>query len=83
LKTVSVVLDDHLRAFVDAQVQTSRYWSAQDVILTGLHLLEAHIDKISALQDALIEGEQSGEPREFDKEEFLKMLHAKHRKGTQ
>ena len=35
-----------------------------------MRLLEEHETKVKALQDALIAGEQSGEPQPFDFEEF-------------
>jgi antitoxin ParD1/3/4 len=35
-----------------------------------LRLLEEHESKVKALQDALIEGEQSGKPQPFDFDEF-------------
>jgi hypothetical protein len=38
--------------------------------LTPLRLLEEHEAKVKALQDALIAGEQSGEPRPFDFDSF-------------
>ena len=39
-------------------------------IRAGLRLLEEHEAKVKALQDALIAGEQSGEPRPFDFDSF-------------
>lgn len=53
------------------QVQSGRYGSAGDVVWAGLRLLEAHETRVKkALQDALIAGEQSGDPPPFDFEEF-------------
>jgi antitoxin ParD1/3/4 len=43
-----------------------------------LRLLEEQETKVRALQDALIAGEQSGEPRPFDSEAFLERMHAKY-----
>ena len=61
---------DHFKAFIDAQVRSGRYGSASDVVRAWLRLLEQHESKVSALRDALIRGEQSGEPRLFDFEGF-------------
>ncbi|WP_256469751.1 type II toxin-antitoxin system ParD family antitoxin [Pleomorphomonas sp. NRK KF1] len=44
--------------------------SASDVVRAGLRLLEEHEAKVKALQDALIAGEDSGEPQPFDFEAF-------------
>jgi antitoxin ParD1/3/4 len=69
-KNTSMSLGDHFAGFIDTQVQSGRYGSASDVVRAGLRLLEEHETKVKALQDALIAGEQSGEPRPFDFEEF-------------
>jgi len=77
-RNTSVALGDHFAGFVDSQVQTGRYGSASDVVRAGLRLLEEHEARVKALQNALIEGEKSGEPRPFDGEAYLKKLHTKH-----
>ncbi len=69
-KNTSMSLGDHFASFIDTQVQNGRYGSASDVVRAGLRLLEEHETKVKALQDALIAGEQSGEPQSFDFEEF-------------
>jgi antitoxin ParD1/3/4 len=69
-KNTSMSLGDHFASFIDTQVQAGRYGSASDVVRAGLRLLEEHESKVKALQDALIEGEQSGKPQPFDFDEF-------------
>lgn len=69
-KNTSMSLGDHFASFIDAQVQAGRYGSASDVVRAGLRLLEEHEAKIKALQNALIEGEQSGGPQPFDFDAF-------------
>ena len=69
-KNTSMSLGDHFASFIDAQVQAGRYGSASDVVRAGLRLLEEHEARVRALQDALIEGEQSGEPQPFDFDAF-------------
>lgn len=69
-KNTSMSLGDHFASFIDTQVQAGRYGSASDVVRAGLRLLEEHEGKVKALQEALIEGEQSGRPQPFDFDEF-------------
>lgn len=69
-KNTSVSLGDHFANFIDAQVQTGRYGSASDVVRAGLRLLEEHDARVRALQNALIQGERSGEPAPFDFDSF-------------
>jgi antitoxin ParD1/3/4 len=45
-------------------------------VRAGLRLLEEHETKVKALQDALIEGEQSGIAEDFDSETFLQEIKA-------
>ncbi len=77
-RNTSVALGEHFVSFIDAQVQGGRYGSASDVIRAGLRLLEEHETKVKALQDALNDGLQSGEPRAFDSDSFLSRMRAKH-----
>jgi antitoxin ParD1/3/4 len=77
-RNTSVSLGDHFASFIDTQVQAGRYGSASDVVRAGLRLLEEHEVRVKALQDALIAGEASGEPKPFDNEAFLKRMHATH-----
>jgi antitoxin ParD1/3/4 len=77
-RNTSVSLSEHFVDFIDDQVETGRYNSASDVVRAGLRLLEEHEAKVKALQDALREGEESGEPREFDGEAFLNKMNEKY-----
>lgn len=44
----------------------------------GLRLLEEHDLKLKALQEALIAGEDSGQPGRLDSEAFLARMRARH-----
>jgi antitoxin ParD1/3/4 len=69
-KNTSMSLGDHFAGFIETQVSNGRYSSASDVVRAGLRLLEEHETRVQALKDALIAGENSGEPRAFDREAF-------------
>jgi len=69
-KDTSMSLGDHFAGFIDMQVRSGRYGSANDVVRAGLRLLEERETRVKALQDALTAGERSGPPRPFDFEAF-------------
>lgn len=69
-RNTSVTIGDHFAEFIATQVSTGRYGSTSDVVRAGLRMLEDHEAKVRALEQALIEGEESGEPQPFDFDEF-------------
>ncbi|MGD9738615.1 MAG: type II toxin-antitoxin system ParD family antitoxin [Bauldia sp.] len=77
-RNTSVSLGEHFAAFIDEQVESGRYNSASDVVRAGLRLLEEREARVSALREALIEGEESGPPAPFDNAAFLKRMRDKH-----
>ncbi len=77
-KNTSVALGDHFENFIGERVAQGRYGSASEVVRAGLRLLEEHEAKLEALRAALIEGEESGIPEEFDNDAFLKEMRARH-----
>ncbi|WP_299794007.1 type II toxin-antitoxin system ParD family antitoxin [uncultured Marivita sp.] len=77
-QNTSISLSEHFTGFIAEQVRTGRYGSASDVVRAGLRLLEEHEARVKALQEALIDGEQSGAPQPFDADAFLKRMHARH-----
>jgi len=77
-KNTSISLGDHFNGFIHRQLEQGRYGSASEVVRAGLRLLEEHEAKVKALQEALIEGEESGPPAPFDSEAFLKRMREKH-----
>lgn len=80
-RNTSMSLGDHFASFIDSQVRSGRYGSASDVVRAGLRLLEEHEAKVKALQEALIAGEQSGEPQPFDFEAFKARKRVKYSKA--
>lgn len=77
---LSLALDDQSADLIDRLMATGHYHSAGDVVRAGLRLLEEHEAKVTALQEALIAGEESGPPVPFDNAAFLQRMREKHGK---
>ena len=69
-KTTSINIGDHFEEFIASQVQRGRYGSASEVIRASLRLLEQEEQKIEALRQALIDGENSGTSVPLDKDKI-------------
>ena len=80
-RNTSVYLGEHFAGFIDKQVQTGRYGTVSDVVRAGLRLLEDHEIKVRALEAALLEGENSGEPAPFDFDAFKVRKRAEYERG--
>ncbi len=66
-KATSVILGDHFEAFVAERVASGRYGSASEVLRAALRVLEDQEAREQALVQAIIEGENSGDPQPFDR----------------
>ena len=70
-KNTSITIGDELNDFVAGQIESGRYGSASEVVRAGLRLLEEHDTRLRALRAALLHGEESGTPTEFDFDAFI------------
>lgn len=70
-QNTSISLDQHFIDFLARQVDSGRYRSASEVVRAGLRLLEDHETTFAALRNALVAGEESGGPEEFDFDAFI------------
>jgi len=71
-KNTSIVLGEHFDSFISTQVKDGRYGSASEVVRQGLRLLEEHEQKVEALRQALIDGENSGDAGSLDMHEIIR-----------
>jgi antitoxin ParD1/3/4 len=69
-KNTSISLGDHLEGFISRQIESGRYGSTSEVIRASLRLLEEHEQRLGALRQALIDGENSGDAGELDMNEI-------------
>lgn len=70
-KSVQITLAEPFGSFIDSQIESGRFGSAQEVVEAALSLLEEEHAQIQRLREALLEGENSGEGRYIEKTEFL------------
>ncbi len=61
--TTSINLGDHFTDFLGQLTDSGRYGSTSEAVRAALRLLEQEEAKIRALQNALTEGEDSGESK--------------------
>jgi antitoxin ParD1/3/4 len=76
-KNTSISLGDHFEGFISRQIERGRYGSASEVVRASLRLLEEHEQRIDALRQALVDGENSGDAGELDMNEIKRK--ARHR----
>jgi antitoxin ParD1/3/4 len=80
-RNTSVSLGNCVEDFVENRVTKGRYKNASEVIRAGLRFLEEEEDQISALQNAIKKGIDSGMARNFNPKKHLESLKAKKRKN--
>lgn len=71
-RNTSISLGAHFGSFIERQVAHGRYGSASEVVRAGLRLLEEQEARLSALRQALEEGERSGPATDFDFDDFIR-----------
>lgn len=74
-KNTSITLGDHFDTFISSQLESGRYASASEIVRAGLRLLEDSENKLQALRQMLIQGEESG-IADYNYKDFLAELDA-------
>ncbi|TAL79129.1 MAG: type II toxin-antitoxin system ParD family antitoxin [Burkholderiaceae bacterium] len=75
-RNTSISLGDHFRRTHQYPVASGRYVSTNELIRTGLRMLEPHESQVRALQETLKSGEDSGAAASFDNASFLERMRA-------
>lgn len=74
MASMNISLPDPMRDWVQAQVDKGRYASSSDYVRDLIRRDQEKRDKLQALQHAITEGLQSGEPKDFDFEAFKQRM---------
>ena len=77
-KNTSILLGDYFENYVKEKIRTGKYASVSEIVRTALRLLEAEEQKAKTLINELEVGEKSGMVKDFDRNDNLRKLHAKH-----
>ena len=78
MATMNISLPDPMRDWVQTQIQAGKYSSSSDYVRDLIRQDQERRDKIAALQRAITEGLESGVAEDFDLNDFLKEMKAKH-----
>ena len=77
-KPVQVTIAEPYNSFIDAQVESGEFNSAQEVVEAGLRHLKEEQARVEWLRNALIEGENSGPARSVERDEFKARMREKY-----
>ncbi|KFX05384.1 CopG family transcriptional regulator [Pectobacterium betavasculorum] len=83
-RTMTIDLGDELRHYVASLVESGDYRTQSEVIREALRMLrekQAESD-LQTLRHLIAEGKNSGEPQEWDKDEFLRKIRNRTRIAT-
>lgn len=78
MKPVQVTIAEPYDSFVETQLESGVFKSAEDVVEAGPTLLQEEQARIEWLRNALIAGENSGPSVPFDREEFKALMRERH-----
>ena len=71
-KTMSFNLGDHFEQFISNQIESGRYGNASEVVRASLRGMAEDEQRLEALRQALIDGENSGKSTPLDMQAIIK-----------
>lgn len=74
----TITLTDQQDHWIKAQIETGNYTNDSEYIRDLIRREQERSAQIDAIRAALVAGEASGEPREFDAAAFKRRMAAKH-----
>ena len=78
MATMSVSLPDPMKAWLERQAEGGRYGNASDYVRDLIRKDQERKAAIDAVQAAITEGLQSGEPQAFDPSDFKLRMRERH-----
>jgi antitoxin ParD1/3/4 len=74
----TITLTEQQNSWIAAQIAAGSYTNDSEAIRDLIRREQARGAEVEAIRQALIEGEQSGEPQPFDFDAFLVRMNAEH-----
>lgn len=74
----TITLTEQQDAWIAGQIDAGQYTTDSEAIRDLIRRAQERSLEIDSIRQALIEGEQSGEPEPFDFEDFLRQMNAEH-----
>ena len=74
----TITLTEQQNAWIAAQVTAGSYTNDSEAIRDLIRREQERIAEVETIREALIEGEESGEPEPFDFDAFLQRMNAKY-----
>lgn len=72
----TITLTEQQDGWIKAQIQAGHYTNDSEYIRDLIRREQARVAELEAVRDALIEGENSGEPQAFDAQAFKRRMKA-------
>ncbi len=70
-KPVQVTIGEHAARFVERELKSGRFDTADEVVEAGLRMLEEEQAQVERLRELLIESENDGPGEPFDREALM------------